>query len=214
MNLVQIERERTQKVMEVLAMYQLYGLEIEYEHEVRIASLLYRKQKDRGILIGLSRDMTSEDECLQDMVSISLHADRNKWLHVLPAFIKPILRPWEDLLKELPNGDVPALIVAKMLWNLTDEQFKQLTSSVTANNSIIAMHTAGGYQSRITNTWEFYQMEYGLIKASNRAVEIVDYLRRNHFALPVNGRQLVEGVDYIRKEIISSEPVTISSAKA
>jgi hypothetical protein len=106
----------------------------------------------------------------------------------------PVLRSFEDLVTPLYTGEVPAIEVAKIIlgfddpetWNLTTVEYDELllAHTVAADGLIL---------TRIYNDW--------LVETRDvmTPVEVYDYLRSNHFALPVNGKPLVEGQDYIKK---------------
>ncbi len=126
--------------------------------------------------------------------------EQPRWM--TPSYVIPYLRTYEQLITKLPDGTVPAVEVAKLAFGLRpDEDDAYVFANSSASPIIVVVPSAYG-QVRIypdydllvlgNDTEKVYQVE--------NQVAIIDYLRGLHFALPVNGRQLKENQDFLRKD--------------
>jgi hypothetical protein len=157
----------------------------------------------RGRITGLGNgDVSGAEVYLQtDERGFSSH-----W--TTPSRLLPVLRPFSQLCDLLPDGTVAAVEVAKMVMaaNRPESQtpIASYADAITKQSGqIISVecHRATSYtlEVLIDATWAVCTVyDHGIWHAHNM-VAIVDYLRRNQFALPINGRPLIEGVDYIAK---------------
>lgn len=126
--------------------------------------------------------------------------------------VLPVLRPFSQLVEPLPDGTIPAELLFEMAFehNYTAGLPIGVPNPAYAECEFTAQIMAGGMLSakrfgfgdcelRIYPDWQFARKVDGILRWAHHPSAIVDKLRSWHFALPVNGRPLVEGVDYIAK---------------
>lgn len=123
----------------------------------------------------------------------------------------PVLRPFSFLTLPLPSGEVPIVEIAKLALNNNYEPTRRMYQLYDFKRARVP----SPYPKEAYAYIDHRKLESKTIKVdadfnvtvsnavSIRGVNtynqaaIIDYLRRNHFALPVNGKPLVAGVDYI-----------------
>jgi hypothetical protein len=173
-----------------------------------LVSFDHRQPSMRGV-VGLLIGLRNEDnEQIGTVMTGSEAADDLCRTGVPVSLLKPILRPFSQLCTPLEDGTIPAVEVAKMILDLNDQHCEDwylgsLDATLDLDGFIgdcVVFDSAGSILLTIYNDW--------LIGADDTLVpvEAYDCLRSKHFALPVNGRPLVEGVDYIAKAPASPSP--------
>jgi hypothetical protein len=177
----------------VLAPYLAHEIEVEIHSPIMPVT--------SGVLTGL-RLHPARHCWLADVRYEGLHVD---WPWPLTNML-PRLRPFSSLVLPLPSGEVPAVEVAKLLANDWAAQYSYTLETVAGNRISVALwqwdaehgETLLGIISILAD-WNFYLDDEGDIMHFENVIEAYDYLRANHFALPINGRPLVEGIDYLPK---------------
>lgn len=148
------------------------------------------------------------------LVELSL---RNNWLVIeeprpgrpcewffSPSHCKPILRPFSALCEPLEDGTVPAVEVAKLaLGGEANEidwaEVEARPTNADSTQAIDIVDTSDGlYHWVLVSISNTFDTDCDGNFTVNHAT-VTDYLRSQHFALPVNGRPLLEGVDFIAK---------------
>lgn len=180
---------------EVLAPYYLHKLEI----EVRYA--------DDDIVRGILHNLSTSGRYITIQFDSEQHVGGKETELVQLSMCLPVLRPFSALTTALEDGTVPACVLAALclgeevdledpeafLWTADEEDPEdQPWVEVTGEDAF----TADGLSFSIYPDWTWYGN--GLNENCAPAAAI-DYLRSKGFALPVNGRPLVEGVDFIAK---------------
>jgi hypothetical protein len=178
-----LTREETAgTTIEILAPYLPYGVEVELTHEVRKSAILFERKQSRGVLIGMTRDEMDEDACLKDMVQLSLFSDRKKWVHSLPAFVRPVLRPFSQLCTPLEDGTVPAVEVARLTL---DEHGRKMVDWPAV---VATLGDNGIVRVRLDEFGSLYL--WPDLRGCNLAA--IDYLRQQHFAIGLAPSQFIE----------------------
>lgn len=132
----------------------------------------------------------------------------------------PVLRPFSALTTALEDGTVPAVEVIRACITGSDN-FKDYEFDWTSARAELwqpAKHRlpdywqakiwvpaagGGGLSAFISNDWLFSAFD----RVDKWYLPGYDTLRRLHFALPVNGRPLIEGVDFIPKSAAAATPI-------
>lgn len=180
----------TNQKLALLQAYPLGTLEVEADYNDG-------HKKETACLIGLAKGHPKVS------IGISAHllfADGMKrWVDI--DALTPILRHFAALTKQLPDGTIAAVEVA----NLIGGDFRRWSVLDSAERIVVLDDKAGG-RAVIKNmtepacgwTFDIYVgREHQHLLDAGAAY---DYLRRNHFALPLNGQPLVAGVDFIEKQ--------------
>jgi hypothetical protein len=168
--------------LEVLAPYLPYGIEVE------------NKYAGRGTLAGLH---TKGALALYPRV-------KEPEMSAYPNLL-PVLLPFSALCTPLEDDTVPAVEVAKLAsgWRESMGCPEPKVMFSTFGNPVFVQ-----VDSEHVRIYESGHVEYRdsdkHYPVYNQAA-IVDYFRSKHFALPVNGRTLFEGVDYIAKQPAAHE---------
>lgn len=118
------------------------------------------------------------------------------WLDIGPESeikkVRPYLRSFDQLCTPLEDGSVPAVEVAKMI--LTDWSelmwIGALADMDERDVRVVVPDKSPAKSDMILTLFNDW---------SDLSFQVADYLRSLHFALPLAGTPLVEGVDYIRK---------------
>lgn len=108
-----------------------------------------------------------------------------------PHQVTPILRPFEDLVKPLSNGIIPAVEIAKLAFGLRPEDPQP--RMVASKGLPIDLHVKGVGMMRLYYDFEvacFSEDQEGLMHTDNQ-VAIVDYLRSQHFAMGLTPDQFI-----------------------
>jgi hypothetical protein len=181
--------------LEILAPYLPYGIACEYP----LAGNPYGETM-RRTLVGLNSETGVA----------SLSNETTIWA----GACKPVLRPFNQLCTPLEDGTVPAELLFEIAFehNYTAGLPIGVPNPEYAECAFTAQIMAGGMLSvkrfgfgdcelRIYSDWQFARSVDGILRWAHHPSAMVDKLRGWHFALPVNGRPLVEGVDYIAKGV-------------
>lgn len=186
-----LTREETKKgaSLELLALYLPYGIELEM--------LWFPLDEDRHRLSGLD----GEKILLSEGKACS------------PNACLPVLRPFRHITKRFSDGKIPLVEVARLALNSNYAPTRRMYQLFDFKQSRIphpypdAAYVYVDHRRLCEHTVKV-DKDFNTtvsVRSSIRAhdcwnqVAIIDYLRSQHFALPVNGRPLVEGVDYITK---------------
>lgn len=113
----------------------------------------------------------------------------------------PVLRPFSQLCQPLEDGTVPAVEVAKLALGNPHFVASGTPALATSGDSfrISFGERKKPYVLIMPGFSVFWVDGDDDVNTPNNYIAIVDYLRSEAFALPVNGRPLVEGVDFIAK---------------
>lgn len=187
------------------------GLEVQYTEEERLNGVFVARRLYRAIVIGYTHDPLEDEREPTTQIAISLLSDRSKWRWVQPSKFLPVLRPFSALLEPLPDGSIVALVVASFLVNDWAAQYRYVARKTPLNGVSVDVFEQCGdmddeQQVSVVNLYDDWNWDVLRIEGEEKMQAVaynpstaIDYLRRNHFALPVNGRPLVEGVDFIAK---------------
>lgn len=204
-----LTRDTTQgTTLEILAPYLPYGIEVEVKDVRREGHLVLGTELVRGVLIGITNDPLEREGRQKQEVAYSPYEKRWLWRWAYPEMITPVLRPFSALVTPLEDGTIPALIVAALAM-----------PEVTCVKAVIINKGFGQYHcvclgEQGQHYYAIHRNNFESVRGSqvkNRLDgHLTDKLRQMHFALPVNGRPLIEGVDYIAK---SPAPTTATIEK-
>jgi hypothetical protein len=97
----------------------------------------------------------------------------------------PVLKPFAALTTPLPDGTVPAVEIIKMWGLYSNPESEARTQEMVL--AILQGKEIGYYSMSAEITFD-------------DVANAIDYLRSKHFALPIAGRPLIEGKDYIAKD--------------
>lgn len=115
----------------------------------------------------------------------------------------PLLRDYRALSLPLPDNSIPALTVARILCDDRDDDFQyELVGGDDVPPVVNVYQMGGGKELRntlkILPNWNFAWFNSKGNEDRMRCVlEAYDYLRSQLFALPVCGKKLVAGVDFL-----------------
>ncbi len=112
----------------------------------------------------------------------------------------PYLRAYDQLVDRLPDGHIPAVVVAKLAFGIQSDSVAPYVFGTSRTAPIIVVVPSYG-QLRIFPDYDMLVLgeDTETVYQLDNLVAIVDYLRELDFALPVKQRQLDEGRDFLRK---------------
>ncbi len=169
--------------IEILAPYLPYGIEIQHQG-----------WGGRHVLTGLVTGEYAEGA-----------AQAKGAGDVRLGYVLPVLYDFSDLCTTLPDGTVPAVEVARLAlggeaedidWNTV--KARPTNEEGTQSIDVVSIDGEDDYEWSLVTISNTFDTDCDGNFTVNH-VAIIDYLRRNLFALPVNGKLLAEGVDFIRK---------------
>lgn len=168
--------------IEILAPYLPYSIEVEHNADVFGG-------RGREVLEGLN--------------AFNGWAALSKSGGCPPKNFLPVLWAFPDLCTPLEDGTTPAIEVAKLAFDLADatqnvrDKFDAAQVSWQIDGALFIK--VGGAGFRIKPNWNVSFYVNGHHHSPENQAAIIDYLRSKHFATPVNGKPLIEGIDFIRK---------------
>lgn len=166
--------------LDVLQAYPLGTLQVEYTnwHDAR------------GLVIGLA----------EGWALIDFGNERGRVELEIDQYMMPILRPLLRLCDSLPDGTVPALaaLLNELLpigfpWRVFRPEYH--SRLLGQPHEFISFMAGAGTMSLKGAHLD----QSGILTVDTVSYQVLPWLCRHHFALPVNGRPLVEGVDFIPK---------------
>lgn len=188
--------------LEILAPFLPYGIDIQ------------TNWKD-GPRIGQLSSLNYHQSC----VGVKLHGEDELQTLLVFELCLPVLRPFSQIAF---GSKAPVFYEAR---NCTKELRALLEYAVGCEVDKIAYFfaertDAGNSLNRIYLQYELSGERLdasfwsdGTALVANIPTQCLDYLRSKHFALPVNGRPLVEGVDYIAKAPAPPTPSLIQEGE-
>jgi len=194
--------------LQILAPYLPYGIEVEWESG---------NKKKRATMSCLGHSWRYSPPRI--VPTVDLVRDNQPVGILLVTWCLPVLRPFPQLCEPLPDGTVPAVEVAKILIGGSDEEYTYETCKLPFTKGITVLAHIDDelvYQLDLQPDWDWWLSDL-LAQANHEEItvrhpaEAIDYLRSQHFALPVNGRPLLEGIDFIPKSV--SGPTTEEGGK-
>ncbi len=200
MNPLVEEAAATAHKLAILQAYPLGTLEVVFTN--------WRNKDDthpRGRLVGLF--VTDVDE----YAAVDFGEHDRGLCEVEARYCVPCLRNFAALCTPLEDGTgrIPAVEVARL--GMIDEENKEQLDWPKATAEVQALSKGQkfilvkipdknpDYMHRQYYIWDNYAMGGYAMGGGLNTMVIIDQLRAWHFALPVNGRPLIEGVDYLPK---------------
>jgi len=200
--------------LEILAPYLPYGIEVEWEGGGK---------KKRATVRGIDNVFRHARHRLVPVVHL-VHGDQPAGA-LSPEWCLPVLRPFSALVTPLEDGTVPARRIAEMALEVPDWldqpelNWDKLTAIVDEDDQGLEhLIVTVPEVARLAQPVMLYMWTDGTVHVHNgphgNQLAIFDQLRAWHFALPVNGRPLVEGVDYIAKDAPAAASPTLEKGTA
>lgn len=169
--------------IEILAPYLPYGIEVE-------AEVVKDLEKRRAVLVGITHDL-EDREPNERPVSVSLLQERSRWRWFPYSQVTPILRSFEDLVKPLEDGTVPAkellLIIDKDRWA---HLFKSYIKRLFVDGDSLMMEVDGAAYERESYTKLACLRSH--IWGDDMKATAADYLRSKHFAVGLQPHQYIK----------------------
>lgn len=193
--------------LEVLAPYLPYGIEVEVSDAYEMPSMIIR-----NVLVGIDEN---EGDFPAPLVIANYSKNGRLGKMWLPTkWVLPVLKPFSSLTEPLEDGTVPAAIeLAKALTYYPDPaedgeapqpDWKTAHCFLDGDKIEVVWDEyepgEGGeeYTQQFTIDGAYWSGHWHSEDGNEPAgPAMIDWLRRHHFAAPVNGRPLLEGIDFI-----------------